>query len=207
MDAPWRCCGGPCSWPRCSVGARFCGGGATDPRRGPAGHAVQVLGRAGLGDCRRPRPEGEFRAEPDPTGLHGRGGRHERAIVDFRAEADGPVRMALLFDVSGSMRLGSRASDARQAARQVFAALRLDGRRGRGFQLRHAAWSRVQAVHRRLRALDAHCRRGRPYGQTSLYDAIAQTARARSTPVGGPGRSAPQRGGRAHRRASTPAAS
>src|SRR5437867_10690739 len=31
-----------------------------------------------------------------------------RSIVDFRADDNAPVRVALLFDVSGSMRLASR---------------------------------------------------------------------------------------------------
>ena len=47
-----------------------------------------------------------------------------RPILGFRAESDGPVKLALLFDVSGSMRLGSKVVDARQAARHLFGALR-----------------------------------------------------------------------------------
>ena len=38
----------------------------------------------------------------------------QRPILDFRAESDGPVKVALLFDVSGSMRLGTKAADARK---------------------------------------------------------------------------------------------
>src|SRR5262245_27254839 len=40
-----------------------------------------------------------------------------RQIVGFQSEADGPVRVAVLFDISGSMRVGTKAVDARQAAR------------------------------------------------------------------------------------------
>ncbi len=47
-----------------------------------------------------------------------------RPILDFRAQADGPVKLAMLFDVSGSMRVGTKAVDARQAARHVFGAMR-----------------------------------------------------------------------------------
>src|SRR4051812_42449654 len=46
------------------------------------------------------------------------GGRRE--IVDFRADENAPVRVALLFDVSGSMRLSSRLEEARQAARHLL---------------------------------------------------------------------------------------
>ena len=48
-----------------------------------------------------------------------------RRILDFRSAADGPVRLALVYDVSGSMRVGNKIVDARQAARHLFAALRL----------------------------------------------------------------------------------
>src|SRR5262249_54044519 len=48
-----------------------------------------------------------------------------RELVDFRADDNAPVRVALLFDVSGSMRIASRIEDARQAARHVLGALRL----------------------------------------------------------------------------------
>jgi len=106
----------------------------------------------------------------------------QRSILDFRSEADGPVKLALLFDVSGSMRLGSKVVDARQAAEHFFSSLRptdqaaifaFDSRLGRvlDFTSDHAALS--QAIDKLAS----------PYGQTSLYDAVAQTARA----VGGRG--------------------
>src|SRR6187402_1211440 len=40
-----------------------------------------------------------------------------REILEFHADTDAPVRVALLFDVSGSMRLADRLENARQAAR------------------------------------------------------------------------------------------
>ena len=99
-----------------------------------------------------------------------------RKILDFRAESDGPVKVALLLDISGSMRVGARAQDARQAARHVFAGLRSDD---------HAAVftfdtgldqvSGFTSDRERLdAALDAT---QKPYGQTSLYDATARIAR------------------------------
>ena len=100
-----------------------------------------------------------------------------REILDFRAESDGPVKLALLFDVSGSMRLASKAVDARQAARQIFSAMRpgdqaalyvFDSKVHRV----NAFTSDVAALESALDRLDV------PYGQTSLYDAVAGTARA-----------------------------
>ena len=107
-----------------------------------------------------------------------------RPILDFRAQADGPVKLAMLFDISGSMRVGSKAVDARQAARHVFGALEPATRRR--VSVRHAARP-GHAVHVRS------ARRSRrrwitsqsPFGQTSLYDAVAETARR--SPAEGPG--------------------
>src|SRR5258708_5978303 len=48
-----------------------------------------------------------------------------RDIVQFRADINAPVRVALLFDVSGSMRISDRIEEARQAARHLLGALRL----------------------------------------------------------------------------------
>lgn len=102
-------------------------------------------------------------------------GGEKRPILEFRRQSDGPVRVALLFDVSGSMRLGSKAVDARQAARHLLSALHASDmaalftfdtglRELQGFTSDMAA---VDAVMGNIE---------RPFGQTSLYDAIAQTA-------------------------------
>ncbi len=47
-----------------------------------------------------------------------------RPILDFKAQADGPVKVAVLFDISGSMRVGTKANDAKQAALYLLGALR-----------------------------------------------------------------------------------
>ncbi len=99
-----------------------------------------------------------------------------KPILDFRAQSDGPVKLALVFDISGSMRVASRAVDARQAAVHLLSALRsqdqaalfaFDTRlhRVRGFT------SDIESLKSALDHVD------QPYGQTSLYDAIAETAR------------------------------
>src|SRR6185503_12283676 len=46
-----------------------------------------------------------------------------RDIVDFRAELNGPVKIAVLVDISGSMRMAQRTAEARRAADHVFANL------------------------------------------------------------------------------------
>ena len=104
-------------------------------------------------------------------------GGETRKILDFRAQSDGPVKVALLFDISGSMRLGTKVDDARQAARHVFSALKPgDEAAVYSFDTR---LQRVKGFTTDLPAVDAALARVEaPYGQTSLYDAIAETARA-----------------------------
>jgi VWFA-related protein len=106
-------------------------------------------------------------------------GREPRPIVEFHAAHDAPVRVALLFDVSGSMRLGSKIEEARQAARHVLGALRLDNE-----SMDEAAVFSFDMNLQALQpftadpgAIETALSRVQPYGQTSLYDAIAQTAR------------------------------
>jgi Mg-chelatase subunit ChlD len=124
-------------------------------------------------------------------------GGSRRDILQFHADSNAPVRVALLFDVSGSMRLGDRVEEARQAARHVLGALRM-GQRGGAFgapaepnaggirQLNNdeaAVFSfdmnlqSLQPFTVDAGAIESALARVTPYGQTSLYDAIAQTAR------------------------------
>ena len=102
----------------------------------------------------------------------------KRAIVDFRSDDNAPVRVALLFDVSGSMRISSRLENARQAARQVLSALRLDAGADEAavFSFDMNLQS-LQPFTADTGAIESALSRVAPYGQTSLYDAVAQTAR------------------------------
>jgi VWFA-related protein len=98
-----------------------------------------------------------------------------RRILDFRAETDGPVKLGLLVDASGSMRLGRRTLDARDTARHLFSALRGDDTAAVfsfDTRLDRVAdfTSDSKVLDRSLQGLNA------PYGQTSLYDAIAEAA-------------------------------
>lgn len=106
-----------------------------------------------------------------------------RPIVGFRAEDDGPVKVAVLFDVSGSMRVGSKAVDAREAARQVFSALRSTDQAALfSFDTRLDRVHDFTSDYGALQSSLGHV--NPPYGQTSLYDAVAETARAVAAEAG-----------------------
>lgn len=99
----------------------------------------------------------------------------QKRILDFRAETDGPVKLGLLVDASGSMRIGQIAVDARDTARHLFSALRADDESALfSFDTR---LDRVSPFTADTAALDsALARLNPPYGQTSLYDAIGEAA-------------------------------
>jgi VWFA-related protein len=101
-----------------------------------------------------------------------------RDVIDFRADDNAPVRVALLFDVSGSMRMATRLEDARQAARQVLSVLKLseaaDEAAVFSFDMNLQS---LQPFTADAGAIENALARVLPYGQTSLYDAIAQAAR------------------------------
>jgi VWFA-related protein len=100
----------------------------------------------------------------------------QRKILDFRAEANGPVKMALLVDISGSMRVGGRAVDAQQMAKHLFAALNpIDQSAIYTFDTGLDQVSGFTSDRGKLeKALQTA---QQPYGQTSLYDATAKIAR------------------------------
>ena len=101
-----------------------------------------------------------------------------RDIIQFHADTNAPVRVALLFDVSGSMRMSGRIDEARQAARHVLGAMRLGGAADEAavFSFDMNLQS-LQPFTVDAGAIETALARVAPYGQTSLYDAIAQTAR------------------------------
>jgi VWFA-related protein len=98
-----------------------------------------------------------------------------RRILDFRAETDGPVRVGLLVDASGSMRVGRKAVDAAEAARQIFSAMR-DEDTAAVFSF-DTRLDRVTDFTDDGAVLeDSLGRLNPPFGQTSLYDAVAEAA-------------------------------
>lgn len=120
--------------------------------------------------------KGRFVGDLQPDDFVVSEGGEERKILDFRAETDGPVKLGLLVDASGSMRVGRKTVDAETAARHLFSALRpsdeaalfsFDTQLDRvvGFT------SDVAVLEQALGRLNP------PFGQTSLYDAIGEAAR------------------------------
>jgi Ca-activated chloride channel family protein len=99
-----------------------------------------------------------------------------REIIEFRSDENSPVRVALLFDVSGSMRMANRIEAARQAARHLLSALRLGNDEAAVFSFDMNLQS-LQPFTANVGAIETALARVEPYGQTSLYDAIEQTAR------------------------------
>ena len=115
-----------------------------------------------------------------------------RPIVGFNSEADGPVRVAVLFDISGSMRVGMKAVDARQAARHIFSSLKTGDQAALfAFDTRLDQLTNFTKDFKGLEAKLDHVEQ--PFGQTSLYDAIAETAKVVAAASGGGDGRLPQR--------------
>lgn len=103
-------------------------------------------------------------------------GGEQKRILDFRAETDGPVKLGLLVDASGSMRVGRKAVNARDAARQLFGAMRPDDEAAL-FSF-DTQLDRVSAFTSDTAGLEKSLERlNPPFGQTSLYDAIGEAAK------------------------------
>jgi len=98
-----------------------------------------------------------------------------RAIMDFRSDVS-PVSVALLLDSSGSMRVGPKMERANEVGQLLLAAMkeRIDEAAlfvfDKTVRTAHPFTSEFDRLQSALASV-------RPYGSTSLYDAIAQTAR------------------------------
>lgn len=98
-----------------------------------------------------------------------------REIRDFYT-GDSPVSLAVLLDISGSMAVGGNMDRAREAVAVAMKTLRQGADEAALFTFD----SELQEVVRFTQELDRVRRvslEGKPWGQTSLYDAVAQTAR------------------------------
>ena len=98
-----------------------------------------------------------------------------RPVIDFRADRQSPVTLAILVDMSGSMSIGAKIAMARQAYGSVLSQLRE--------QDEVALFTFDSSLHRRhdftqdLTQLKDGLSEFEPFGTTSLYDATAATAR------------------------------
>src|SRR5687767_341002 len=98
-----------------------------------------------------------------------------REIRDFHS-GDSPISLAVLLDISGSMSVGGNMDRAREAVGVVTRSLGLASDEAALYTFD----SELQEVVGFTTDLDRVRRlslQGKPWGQTSLYDAVAQTAR------------------------------
>src|SRR5262245_52136298 len=111
-----------------------------------------------------------------PTDFEVRDNGQLRPIVELRSDQESPVSVAILVDMSGSMRVGSKIAMARQAFESVLAQMR-------GGQDEVAVFTFDSAVHERrgfttsVDTLRGALSEFEAFGTTSLYDATADTAR------------------------------
>ena len=111
-----------------------------------------------------------------PTDFEVRDNGQLRPILSLRSDRQSPLSLAILVDMSGSMRLGSKIAMARQAYDSVLSQLHQG-------QDEVALFTFDAGLHERqdftgdLGRLRDGLADFEPFGTTSLYDATAQTAR------------------------------
>lgn len=98
-----------------------------------------------------------------------------RPIVSLRADRDSPLSVAVLVDMSGSMRIGSKIPMTRQAYDAVLSQLR-DGQDEAALYTFDAALHQRRAFSRDLSAFKDALAEFEAFGTTSLYDAAAAAA-------------------------------
>jgi Ca-activated chloride channel family protein len=95
-----------------------------------------------------------------------------RDIRDFRADAESPISLALLFDESGSMSVASNAAAAKAAAQQILASL--DPRRDEVAVFAFDSSLReVAPFTSDIAGLSERITEQQPFGTTALFDAVA----------------------------------
>src|SRR5205085_5082667 len=99
-----------------------------------------------------------------------------RPVLSLRADLQSPLSLAILVDMSGSMRIGSKIAMARQAFAAVLSQLR-DGEDEVALFAFDSALHERQPFTTDLGALKNGLSAFQPFGTTSLYDATADTAR------------------------------
>jgi VWFA-related protein len=99
-----------------------------------------------------------------------------RPIISLRSDRESPLSLAILVDMSGSMRIGPKIAMARQAYDSVLSQLRQG-------QDEVALFAFDKSLHERrdftgdIASLKGALADFQPFGSTSLYDATAATAR------------------------------
>jgi Ca-activated chloride channel family protein len=101
-------------------------------------------------------------------------GGHYRPLVDLQFDDNAPLRVALLFDVSGSMSVASKLADAANAARHLVTGLH-PGDEAAVFAF-DTALKELQPFTSDRAAVEQAFEGLRAFGQTSIFDAVAETA-------------------------------
>ena len=102
-------------------------------------------------------------------------GGEPREIVDFWANESAPVSVGLLLDVSGSMSIGSKIDNARATANHLLARFR-EGEDESAIFVFDTKLREIEPFSTQRRYLEDTRGDLQPFGATSLYDAIAETA-------------------------------
>jgi Ca-activated chloride channel family protein len=100
----------------------------------------------------------------------------QRQILSFQADDATPLTIAVLVDTSGSMRLESKLASAREVVAAIAGSLR-DGVDAVGMFAFDAALHELHGFTEHPASIHAALGDAAPFGATSLYDAIAETAR------------------------------
>jgi Ca-activated chloride channel homolog len=99
-----------------------------------------------------------------------------RPVLSLHSDLRSPVSLAILVDMSGSMRVGTKIAMARQAFDSVLTQLR-DGEDEVALLTFDSSLHERQGFTRDLANLRGGLAQFEPFGTTSLYDATAATAR------------------------------
>jgi VWFA-related protein len=99
-----------------------------------------------------------------------------RPILSLRSDRQSPLSLAILVDMSGSMRVGPKVAMARQAYESVLSQLRQGQDEVALFTFDSSLHDRRDFT-RDLATLKGALSEFEPFGSTSLYDATAATAR------------------------------
>jgi len=102
-------------------------------------------------------------------------GGEPQPILDFWANDDSAVSVGVLLDVSGSMAVGSKMADARFVANHLLESLR-PGVDEHGVFAFDTTLRQIVPFTRQAGHFEAASAELSPYGATSFYDAIAETA-------------------------------
>jgi Ca-activated chloride channel homolog len=99
-----------------------------------------------------------------------------RSVLSLRSDRQSPVSLAILVDMSGSMRVGPKIAMARQAFHSLLSQLR-DGQDELALFTFDSALHERQPFTKNIAILGGALDDFRPFGSTSLYDATAAAAR------------------------------